>query len=92
MGITFTVIATQARDIQSLRVDEGLDGSEGRTETLQTSSAALDWGTCTIKLHLSAFTEASQLQLRYRQQVITTDTLKALPNHSIKKNSMKASE
>lgn len=45
MGITFTVIATQARDIQSLRVDEGLDGSEGQlTETLQTSSAALHSG------------------------------------------------
>lgn len=44
MGITFTVIATQARDIQTLRVDEGLDSSEGWTETLQTSSAALDSG------------------------------------------------
>lgn len=38
------MIATQARDVQTLRVDGGLDGSEGRTETLQTSSAALDSG------------------------------------------------
>lgn len=43
-ALHITVIATQARDVQTLRVDGGLDGSEGRTETLQTSSAALDSG------------------------------------------------